>query len=150
MVTGGPWRMPEPGARSGSGSDSQATALLAARAAIEKQAEGVVVIDLRALSTVADFFIVCTGTSGRQIEALKDHIEAVLSRQGRRVWHVEGTSGSAQPQGMTQEFQWVLMDCGEIVVHLFDERSRSFYRLEQLWADAPRLPAEASAATSLG
>ena len=136
--------MPESGA--GRRAESQSTALLAAQAALQKQAEDVVVMDLRALSTVADFFVICTGTSGRQIEALKDHIEAVLSQQGCRVWHVEGTSGPVGPSKAAPEFQWILMDCGEIVVHFFDERSRSFYRLEQLWADAPRLPVEASIA----
>ena len=121
----------------GQGIDSRAKALLAARAALDKQAEGVVVIDLRSLSTVTDFFVICTAGSARQITALRDHIETVLDQQGCPVWHTEGEASSRGPM---HESQWVLMDCGEIVVHLQDQQARSFYLLEQLWADAPRVP----------
>ena len=113
---------------------SQARALVIARAALEKQAEDVVVMDLRELSTVADFFVVCTAGSGRQINALKDHIEAALKQHAGAVRHTEDSIG--------REPQWVLMDCGDIVVHLLDAQARDFYRLEQLWADAPRIPVE--------
>ena len=112
--------------------ESQAKALLAAHAALDKQAEDIVVVDLRSLSIVTDFFVVCTAGSGRQITALKDHIDAALSQRGCPVWHVEGEGGTAP--------QWVLMDYGDIVVHLMDQPARSFYQLEQLWADAPRIP----------
>ena len=116
--------------------DSQAKALIAARAALEKQAEDVVVMDLQGLSTVADFFVICTAGSGRQMTALKDHIETVLERHGSAVWHTEDS--------IARDPQWVLMDCGEIVIHLLDAQARDFYRLEQLWADAPRIPVEPS------
>ena len=121
--------------------DSRSTALAAAQKALNKQAEGVVVMDLRSLSGVTDFFVVCTAGSGRQISALKDHIEAALLQQGCPVWHTEGST-APPPRGGSEdpEFRWVLMDCGEVVVHLFDQRARTFYRLEELWADAPRLP----------
>ena len=130
-------------------------ALTAARAALEKQAEGVVVMDLRVLSTVTDFFVVCTAGSARQITALKDHIETALEQEGCSVWHTEGTASFAVGSGRSSERsrrasaltsggftdapQWVLMDCGDVVVHLLDQRARAFYRLEELWADAPRL-----------
>ena len=120
--------------------DSQAKALFAAHAALEKQAEDVVVIDLRSLSIVTDFFVICTAGSGRQITALKDHIDTVLSQRGCPVWHTEGDAGAAPSRGFTRERQWVLMDYGDIVVHLMDQPARSFYQLEQLWADAPRVP----------
>ena len=121
--------------------DSQARALIAARAALEKHAEGVVVMDLRSLSTVADFFVICTAGSGPQITALKEHIEAALKRHGGAVWHIEGSAASPEVlRALNHHSQWVLMDCGEIVVHLLDEQARTFYRLEQLWADAPRIP----------
>ena len=126
--------------------DSRAKALIAARAALEKQAEGVVILDLRSISTVADFFVVCTAGSGRQLDALKDHIEAVLALQGCVVWHTEGsppTGGSMRSSN--HALQWVLMDCGEIVVHLLDQQARTFYRLEELWADAPRVAIPSSA-----
>ena len=126
--------------------DSQAKALIAARAALDKQAEGVVVLDLRAISTVADFFVVCTAGSGRQIDALKDHIEATLYGQGCAVWHTEGSASTGGTADLSNHApQWVLMDCGEIVVHLLDQRARTFYRLEELWADAPRVPIPSSA-----
>lgn len=115
-------------------------ALLAAQAALDKHAEDVVVMDLRSLSTVTDFFVICTAASGRQLIALKEHLEASLDQQGSPVWHTEGAAlpvGPASP--FSQESQWVLMDCGEIVIHLFDQHARAFYRLEELWADAPRV-----------
>ena len=121
--------------------DSQAKALRAARAALEKQAEDVVVLDVRSLSTVTDFFVICTAGSGRQITALTDHIEAVLQQQGVRVWHTEGAVTKAGTFGtFTNDPHWVLMDCGDLVVHLLDQQGRAFYRLEDLWADALRIP----------
>jgi ribosomal silencing factor RsfS len=112
--------------------------------------------------------VVCTAGSARQINALKDHIEAALSGQGCAVWHTEGSASFDVDSGRSRERpgdhggrsgeqrrkaasrggtsspfnhgpQWVLMDCGEIVVHLLDQHARTFYRLEDLWADAPRL-----------
>jgi len=125
----------------GRGIDSQEQALAAVRAAREKHAEGVTVLDLRSLSTVADFFVVCTAGSARQINALKDHIEAALRQRGCSVWHTEGTAlAPTLAQDGGQPPQWVLMDCGDVVVHLLDQQARAFYRLEELWADAPRLP----------
>ena len=119
---------------------SRTNALAAARAALEKQAEDVVILDLRAVSTITDFFLLCTADNPRQIEALKDHIEAVLLRQGCRVEHTEGSAAAAR--GLSPTLQWVLMDCGDLVIHLFDRHARHFYRLEDLWADAPRVPVE--------
>ena len=120
--------------------DSQTTALLAARAALEKHAEDVVVLDVRVLSTVTDFFVICTAHSAPQLTAVRDHIEVALSRQGGSVWHTEGIPAPRERPGTFDELSWTLMDCGEIVVHLLDPRGRAFYRLEDLWADAPRVP----------
>ena len=119
---------------------SRTNALAAARAALEKQAEDVLILDLRAVSTITDFFLLCTADNPRQIEALKDHIEAVLLRHGCRVEHTEGSATS--PRGPAPALQWVLMDCGDLVVHVFDRQARGFYRLEDLWADAPRVSVE--------
>ena len=119
--------------------ESQAKALIAAHAALDKQAEDVVVVDLRSLSLVTDFFVICTAGSGRQITALKDHLDAILSQRGYPVWHTEGEAASAPSKGFTHDPQWVLMDYGDVVVHLMDQQARSFYQLEQLWADAPRI-----------
>ena len=111
---------------------------MAARAALEKHAEDLVVLDLRSLSSVADFFVVCTAGSTRQIDALKDHLEGVLSRYECPVWHTEGAASGTG--AFNEGPQWVLMDFGEIVVHLLDQQTRKFYRLEDLWGDAPRVP----------
>ena len=120
--------------------ESQAKALLAARAALDKQAEGVVVMDLRSLSTVTDFFVVCTAGSAAQIRAIQEHLEETLRQHRCRVWHTEGrASGIGSTRRFQDEPQWVLMDCGDVVVHLLDPRARAFYRLEELWADAPRV-----------
>lgn len=100
-------------------------------------------LDLRPLSTVTDFFVVCTAGSPRQLDALKEHIEATLARHGCPVWHTEGSASPGEPaSSFNRQLQWVLMDCGELVVHLLDQPARSFYRLEDLWADAPRIPVE--------
>ena len=98
------------------------------------------VVDLRSLSIVTDFFVICTAGSGRQITALKDHIDAVLSQRGFPVWHTEGEAVGAAARGFTHEPQWVLLDYGDVVMHLMDQPARAFYQLEQLWADAPRIP----------
>jgi ribosome-associated protein len=123
--------------------NSRAQALLAAKAALDKQAEDVVVLQVRALTTVADYFVIGTGTSARQIDALREHIETVLRQSGAQVWHVEGTAAPAASSERADTPTWVLMDCGDVVVHLFDPRARAFYRLEELWADAPRVACEA-------
>jgi ribosome-associated protein len=123
--------------------ESQAKALIAARAALEQHAEGVVVMDLRSLSSVTDFFVICTADTSRQLDAIQTHVETRLAERGCPVWHVEGSPSRAAPSKASgHELRWVLMDCGEIVVHLLDHHTRSFYRLEELWADAPRLPVE--------
>ena len=106
-------------------------------------------LDLRTLSTITDFFVICTAGSSRQVAALKDHIEATLLRQGSAVGHTEGTSAPSRG-GPNAEPLWMLMDCGDLVVHLLDQSARSFYRLEHLWADAPRVPVPAPAAQATG
>lgn len=101
------------------------------------------ILDLRALSGITDYFVMCTGESSRQIEALAEHIEAQLARDGCPVRHTEGTGSSPSGEsasGWVSATQWVLMDCGDVVVHLLDRPTRAFYRLEDLWADAPRVP----------
>ena len=121
--------------------DSQTKALIAARAALEKQAEGVVVMDVRSLSSVTDFFVIGTADNSRQLDAIQGHVEAKLAEVGGAVWHVEGIASprpAARP--MIAEPQWVLIDCGDIVVHLLDQQTRALYRLEDLWADAPQVP----------
>ena len=96
-------------------------------------------MDARGLTTVTDFFVICTAQSARQIRALSDHLDTTLRQHRCRVWHTEGTASVASAGGPNQARGWILMDFGDIVVHLFDQDARVFYGLERLWADAPRL-----------
>ena len=97
---------------------------------MDKKAEDPVVLDLRGLSDVTDFFLICHGNSDRQVRAIVDSIEERLVRDlGRRPSHVEGARSS----------DWVLMDYVDFVVHVFRDDRRRFYRLERLWGDAPPL-----------
>src|SRR5256714_14639984 len=112
--------------------DSQRTAVSAARAALEKKAENVVILDLRGISGYADFLVIGSGTSDRQLEAIADSVEKELSAQGHRVIGSEGQRGG----------RWVLLDFGDVVVHVFHADDRAHYDLEGLWADAPRIEME--------
>jgi ribosome-associated protein len=106
-------------------------ALVAARCAVDNQAQDILLLDVRALTDLFDYFVVATGRSGRQLRAIADEIEEVLLRdfqEKRR--SVSGYSDS----------RWIVLDYGDIMVNLFDPQSRGFYRLEDLWADAQRVP----------
>lgn len=107
--------------------DTREKALVMARAALEKKAERLLVLDVREITTIADYFIICSGNTSRQANAIADEIDYTLSKQGVYPHHVEG-----QP-----ECKWVLMDYGDVVVHVFDAETRDFYDLEGLWGFAP-------------
>ena len=97
-------------------------------AAQEKKAEDIVLMDMREISGMADYFVVCTGTSDAQIKAIVESIEIRLKGEfTERPWHVEGADHR----------QWVLMDYVDMVVHVFTPERRAFYDLERLWGDAP-------------
>ena len=98
-------------------------------AAQEKQAADVILLDLEGLGAFTDFFVVCTGFSARQVEAICDEIEQQLERNGSRLRHREGKAGS----------DWMLLDFGGLIVHVFTERARHFYDLERLWRAARRV-----------
>jgi ribosome-associated protein len=100
------------------------------KAVLGKKAENVVALDMRGLTSIADVFIVCSGRSNRQVSAMADHIERELRRQKIKPLSVEGAA----------EGQWVLMDYGHVVIHVFYESVRQFYDLEGLWSDARRIP----------
>ncbi len=104
---------------------------------LEKKAHRVVVLDLRKIaSTVADYFIVCHGTSTTQVEAIARSVEEMTTRElSESPSHIEGVSNA----------QWILMDYFSVVVHIFEEKAREYYDLEELWADASVLPIEARA-----
>ena len=108
-------------------------ALAAARVADENRGRDIVILDLRELTPIFDYFVIVTGTSRRQLHAIADDVDRVLDRQLHhgRVGG-EGYDGS----------RWILLDYGDVVVHMFDEESRDYYSLEQLWAGAKRVPFE--------
>jgi ribosome-associated protein len=109
--------------------------MTAARGAAARKALEMVALDIRKIASFADFFLICTGTSSRQIQAIADEVrERLRVERGARPLHVEGYEAG----------EWVLMDYGDLIVHVFVEDSRKFYQLERLWRDAERveLPAD--------
>jgi len=102
----------------------------AARAAQQKKAADLVLLDLQKVASFTDYFLLCTGTSARQVQAISDSVEEQLGRDGLRPAHVEGY----------REGEWVLLDYLDFVVHVFSPRSRAYYDLERLWRRAARLP----------
>jgi ribosome-associated protein len=110
-----------------------ARARIGARAALAKKAESLLVLDLERISGIADYFVICCGNSTTQVRTIADAVEASLKAEGIRVFHREGLPESG----------WMLLDYGDIVVHVFLPETREFYALERLWGDAPELPIEA-------
>lgn len=109
--------------------DERAKALLCVRFALEKKAYDLVLMEVSQLTSLADYFLICTGRSDTQVQAITQSIEDNLGRLGSRPLSIEGyTSG-----------QWVVMDYGDVVVHIFFEPVREFYALERLWGRAPRV-----------
>ncbi len=98
-------------------------------AALDKKAEDVAILDLKALTSFTDYFVVCHGLSGRQVQAISDRVEEKLKETRRRPAHIEGHAGG----------EWILMDYLDFVVHIFTEEKRKYYALERLWSDAPRV-----------
>jgi ribosome-associated protein len=115
------------------------SAVLAQRAAqicLEHRANDVVILDLRGVSDMTDFFVLASGTSDTHVRALGEHVVKELKRDGAAPHHVEGLT-----QG-----RWVLLDYVDFVVHLFHPTLRSFYQLERLWNDAALIPVESQGA----
>ena len=104
-------------------------ALRCAQAAIDKKAENLKILDLSNLSGFTDYFIICSGMSDRQVQAISDAIDGAMRKSGTRTISTEGYS----------EGRWVLMDYGDVVVHVFLDALREYYDLENLWSDAPRV-----------
>jgi ribosome-associated protein len=102
---------------------------LCAQAADSRQAEDIVVLDMQPFSAVADHFLICNGRSDRQVKAIADAIEEHLIQYGAKPYAIEGY----------QTGTWILIDCGDLVVHVFDPEKRHFYGLERLWSRATRV-----------
>jgi ribosome-associated protein len=112
-------------------------------AILEKKGHDIVVMDMRQVSGVADFFVICTGDSDAQIKAIAEEVQLrTRERCQERPWHVEGK----------EHLQWVLIDYVDLVVHVFTEEKRLFYALERLWGDAPRedVPDDVASAEAVG
>ena len=103
-------------------------------AASEKKALNLIVLDVRDLTSIADAFIICSGKSNRQVNAIADSIVTKLKKHKIKPLSVEGTG----------EGHWVLLDYGHVVIHVFYEPVREFFDLEGLWADAKRITTRAS------
>lgn len=101
-----------------------------AGAADSKKAFDILILDLRGLTYITDYFVVCSGSNLAQLTAIADAIDRELAGSGIRSSHIEGGAEST----------WLLMDYGDVVVHIFDVQTRAFYALEKLWNDAPRIP----------
>jgi ribosome-associated protein len=97
--------------------------------ASEKLAEDIVMLDLRGLASFADYFIIMTAESSRQIEALDEDLTEALKQEEVRRFHREGTAGSG----------WILLDFSDVIVHIFGPEEREFYGLERLWSRAPQV-----------
>jgi ribosome-associated protein len=108
---------------------SRPRALAAARAALDKKAGDVLVLDVRGLASYADYFVLATADSERQAAAVADHVDEQLEAEGARKVGLEG-----YPQG-----RWILVDYGDVVTHVLSPEARALYDLEGLWVDAPRV-----------
>lgn len=102
------------------------------KSALGRKARNPILLDVHHLTSLADAFLICHGTSNRQVSAIAEHIQKDLREQGIKALSVDGL----------KEGHWVLMDYGHVVIHIFYESTRSFYNLEGLWSDARRIQTE--------
>ncbi len=110
------------------GLSAEEKAALTSRIAADKKATDVVVLDMRDTSSITDYFLICSGGSERQVRAIADGIDEQLGELGIASLGVEGY----------REGRWILMDYGDVIVHVFSQETRDFYDLERLWAIAPK------------
>lgn len=102
---------------------------IACKAIDDKKAIDIKVIDIHEVSVIADYFIITSGSNLNQVQAIVDNVEEHLGRAGYEPKQVEGTRGS----------NWILMDYGDVIIHVFDEENRLFYDLERIWRDGKEL-----------
>ena len=98
----------------------------------DKLAEDIKIIDIRSISVLADYFIIADGNNKNQVQAMVDNVEEQLGRAGFEPKQVEGVRNSS----------WILMDYGDVIVHVFDEENRLFYDLERIWRDGTAIDAD--------
>lgn len=107
-------------------------AKLACRALEEKKGSDIKIIDIHKVSVIAEYFIIASASNAYQVQAMVDQVQETLGRAGYEPKQIEGTKNSA----------WVLMDYGDVIVHIFDEENRLFYDLERIWRDGKILDAK--------
>ena len=105
---------------------SRDLAIQAAKAALEKKALDVTVLDLSGLTVIADYFVICSGESTTQVKAIAEFIEQEFANERLRPLGVEGAAYS----------HWILLDYGDVIIHVFERETRAYYNLEKLWMDA--------------
>ena len=111
--------------------DGETLSRACAAAAADKKAMAISVLDLRGISTFTDYFVICSATSEPQLKAIASAVrETVRETLGRKPHSEDGYPAS----------QWIILDYGDVIVHLFHEEKRKFYGLENLWSDARRVP----------
>jgi ribosome-associated protein len=120
--------------------ETTSTATAAAAAIEDKKGLDVALLDVSRLLVITDIFVIATGTSRRHVLGLAEEVEAKLKDEERRPLRREGV----------EDATWVLLDYGDVVVHLFDAETRSYYDLERLWGDAPRVAYESAASQAAG
>ena len=111
---------------------SKKMAALAVDALKDKKGEDIRVLDISQISTLADYFIIAGGTNINQVQAMADNVQEVLGRAGHMTKNVEGYDGA----------NWILLDFGDIIVHVFDNENRLFYDLERIWRDGKKITKE--------
>jgi ribosome-associated protein len=109
--------------------DARSLATVAARAAASKKAEGTVILEVGGLLAITDAFVITSGTNARQVRTIAEEVETRAKQAGR--------GGPLRVEGL-DDARWVLLDYGDVVVHVFLEEARRYYDLERLWSDAPR------------
>lgn len=102
------------------------------KAASDKKARDIVVMDMQGLMSSTDYFVICSANTATQVRAIADNIEEKLAEQGAAFLHKEGY----------REGEWVLMDYGDVIAHIFIQEAREYYALERLWGDAKLIPYE--------
>ena len=108
-------------------------AQIACKAIDDKKGQDIKVIDIHNVSVIADYFVIASGTNSNQVQAIVDNVEEQLGRAGFEAKQIEGNRTSS----------WILMDYGDVIVHVFDEENRLFYDLERIWRDGKVLEMDA-------
>ncbi|MCU9613947.1 ribosome silencing factor [Caldibacillus lycopersici] len=107
--------------------NNQDLLLTAVDAADDKKAENILVLNMQGISLIADYFVICHGNSDKQVQAIANEIKDKVNEKGYNIKRLEGFD----------EARWVLVDLGDVVVHVFHREERGYYNLERLWGDAP-------------